>query len=152
MGLNIQDLAIHSPDFNSHGRIGEEFSAGGGNVPPRLRISGIPTEAVDLAVICHDPDAPLPHGFTHWVLYGLPVDARDLEVQEGSCGVAGPNGIGEKSYIGPEPPAGHGLHHYYFWVYALSRKVEGEPTREEFLDKYAGHIIEQNRVIGTFER
>ena len=46
---------------------------------------------------------------------------------------------------------GHGEHHYYFWVYALDTTVEGTPTREEFLQKYAGNIIEQNRIVGIYE-
>jgi phosphatidylethanolamine-binding protein (PEBP) family uncharacterized protein len=63
----------------------------------------------------------------------------------------GPNGAGGKQYYGPQPPAGHGEHHYYFWVYALDTKVDGTPTREEFLQKYAGNIIEQNRIVGIYE-
>ena len=54
--------------------------------------------------------------------------------------------------MGPQPPEGHGLHHYYFWIYALDTKVIGEPSREEFLEKYADNIIEQNRIIGTYQR
>jgi len=54
-------------------------------------------------------------------------------------------------YYGPQPPAGHGEHHYYFWVYALDTKVEGTPNREEFLQKYAGNIIEQNRIVGIYQ-
>ncbi|MFX0543136.1 hypothetical protein ACEWPM_015570 [Roseovarius sp. S4756] len=54
-------------------------------------------------------------------------------------------------YYGPQPPEGHGKHHYYFWVYALNTTVEGTPTREEFLDKYADNIIEQNRIVGLYE-
>ena len=45
-----------------------------------------------------------------------------------------------------------GEHHYYFWVFALSRPVEGTPSREEFLDQYADAIIEQARTVGLFSR
>ena len=48
------------------------------------------------------------------------------------------------------PPGGHGTHHYYFWVFALDRAVEGAPSRREFIDTYGDAIIEQNRVIGTY--
>lgn len=54
--------------------------------------------------------------------------------------------------MGPQSPVGHGDHRYYFWVYALSRPVDGTPSREEFLDAYADAILEQNRVVGTFAR
>lgn len=58
--------------------------------------------------------------------------------------------MGKAEYVGPFPPAGHGTHHYYFWVYALSRAVEGAPSREQFLAEYAGDIIEQARFVATY--
>lgn len=147
MGLNIQDLAISSPDIASLAAIDDAFAAETGNRVPRLKISGVPADAVELAVILHDPDAPLPQGFTHWTVYGIDPQTADV-----TSGRVGPNGIGEASYAGPQPPHGHGQHHYYFWVYALSRKVEGEPSREEFLANYADAIVEQNRLVGTYQR
>jgi phosphatidylethanolamine-binding protein (PEBP) family uncharacterized protein len=62
------------------------------------------------------------------------------------------NTIGARAWFGPQPPVGHGDHHYYFWVYAFDAAVEGEPTREEFLDRYAGNILEQARMVATFSR
>ena len=109
----------------------------------------MPAAAVELALICHDPDAPRPRGFTHWVVYGLPPDLTTIGP---GAGRVGPNSLGQRSYSGPNPPIGHGIHHYFFWVYALSTQVRGEPTREVFLDSYAGAIIEQNRVVGTYSR
>jgi phosphatidylethanolamine-binding protein (PEBP) family uncharacterized protein len=35
-------------------------------------------------------------------------------------------------------------------VYALDTRVAGEPTLEEFLTSYGDHVIEQNRVVGTY--
>ena len=147
MGVNIKDLTITSPDIAPEGAIGDRFAAETGNEAPRLTISGVPAEAVELAVILHDPDAPLPHGFTHWVVYGIDPAAADV-----STGRPGPNGAGEAAYAGPQPPRGHGLHHYYFWVYALDREVQGEPNREEFLARYGDAIIEQNRLVGVYQR
>ena len=147
MGLNIQDLAVSSADIAAGAAIDDRFAAETGNQVPSLTISGVPAEAVELAVILHDPDAPLPNGFTHWVVYGIDPATADV-----AAGRLGPNGIGEAAYTGPQPPHGHGTHHYYFWVYALSRKVEGEPSREEFLASYADTIVEQNRLVGTYQR
>lgn len=151
MGLNIQDLAISSPDIERLGAIDPRFAADTGNEAPRLVISGVPAEAVELAVILHDPDAPLPNGFTHWVVYGIDPATTELG-GEVEAGRVGPNGIGASSYSGPQPPPGHGQHHYYFWVYALNRKVDGAPSREEFLASYADAIVEQNRLVGTYQR
>lgn len=146
--MQIADLTIATTDFEPGGRIPERMSADGGNEAPRLSVSGVPAGAVELAVVVHDPDAPMPRGYTHWVRYGIAAQDGEVPV-DGRTGV---NNAGQTDWFGPQPPAGHGDHHYYCWVYALSRPVEGEPTREEFLDRYADAIIEQNRVIGTFSR
>jgi Raf kinase inhibitor-like YbhB/YbcL family protein len=148
MPLNIKDLKIESTDFEPLGRMKDVQAADKGNVAPRLKISGVPQDAVELAMICHDPDAPLAHGFTHWTVYGIPPETTELHGE--SKFRVGPNSLGENAYFGPQPPAGHGLHHYYFWIYALNTKVEGAPSREQFLERYAGNIIEQNRVIGVY--
>lgn len=151
MPLFIDKLAVSSPDFDNLGRIPEEFSADGGNTTPVVEFTGAPEGTVELALIVNDPDAPLAQGFTHWVVYGIAPDAEKLDLEAEGVREA-PNGADVASYFGPQPPAGHGEHHYYFFVYALGTKVEGEPTREEFLARYADDIIEQARYVGTFSR
>jgi len=150
MAANIKDLKIESRDFKPHGQLADKHAADKDNIAPQLTVSGVPAEAVELALICHDPDAPRPRGFSHWTVYGIPTSATDLTDVSRKCRV-GPNGMGKNEYFGPRPPAGHGQHHYYFWIYALDTKVDGTPSREEFLDRYKDNIIEQNRVIGTYE-
>lgn len=144
-------LAISSPDITHLERIGDQFTADGGHTIPRLEFSGAPEVTVELAVVMHDPDAPLPHGFTHWTVYGIPGDATALDLDAHGVRM-GLNGAGGPIWYGPEPPHGHGVHHYYFWVYALSRAVSGGPTREEFLANYSDAILEQARFVGTFSR
>lgn len=140
---------VTSSDFRAGERLADTHAADRANVPPRLSVSDVPEGAVELALIMHDPDAPMPRGFTHAVRYGLPpVDGGIAP----DAGRAGPDTLGSDSWYGPQPPAGHGDHHYYFGVYALDAPVEGEPTREEFLDRYAGHILEQARLVGLFSR
>lgn len=151
MALFIDKLAVSSPDFANLTRIPENFSADGGNDVPAIEISGAPEGTVEFALILNDPDAPLPQGFTHWVVYGIPADATTLDLSAKGVRQA-PNGGGVAGYFGPQPPAGHGDHHYYFHLYALKTPVEGEPTREEFLSTYADSIIEQARTVGVFSR
>lgn len=151
MNLFIGNLEIASGTITPLGRIPDIHVADGGNTVPALTISGAPSGTVELAIICHDPDAPLPHGFTHWTVYGVPGDASTVDPTVDGVRT-GPNALGEAAWTGPQPPVGHGVHHYYFWVYALNRPVSGEPTREAFLDEYADAIIEQARFVGTFKR
>lgn len=151
MGLNIRDLSISSTAFEAGGRIPDRFANDKGNDQPEMHISGVPEGTVELAIICHDPDAPLPYGFTHWTLYGIAPDTQVIpENGEGQFRV-GLNEFGNAGYGGPQPPDGHGPHHYYFWVYALGTQVDGAPSRNEFLETYGDHIIEQNRVVGIYE-
>lgn len=151
MPLLIDKLAVTSPTIAPLGAIPVQHSADGQNQAPMLDVQSLPDGTVELALICHDPDAPLPNGFTHWVVYGLPATAGTISV-DASGTRQGPNGLGDAAWTGPQPPVGHGTHHYYFWVYALNRVVEGEPTREDFLAGYADAVIEQARLVGTFQR
>lgn len=151
MALFIDKLTISSPDVPNLESFPVEFTADGGSSVPRLEFSGAPNGTVEYGVICHDPDAPLPNGFTHWVVYGISPEVTSLDL--GAPGVRqAANGTCAVDYFGPQPPVGHGVHHYYFWLYALGRKVEGLPSREEFLAEYAESIIEQARFVGVWHR
>jgi Raf kinase inhibitor-like YbhB/YbcL family protein len=152
VGLNIQDLRITCPQLEQSRQLTDANAYDRDNVAPELRIEGVPSDAVELALICHDPDAPLPFGFTHWALYNIPADTTTIGLDADERFNPGPNSFGTQGYGGPQPPDGHGQHHYYFWIYALSRPVEGKPDRETFLREYGDAIIEQNRIVGTYER
>jgi Raf kinase inhibitor-like YbhB/YbcL family protein len=147
MPLNIKDLKVQVGDILPGGRIPDTYAADFGNNTPRVSVTGIPAGTVELALIMHDPDAPLADGFTHWVVYGVSPEEGELSGQFR----LGPNTMGDKEYSGPQPPAGHGTHHYYFWVYALDTHVEATPTREEFLAGYSKNILEQARLVATFD-
>ena len=151
MALYINRLTISSPDFEGHGRIPFDLTVDGRNAVPRLEFSGAPDGTVEYAIVCHDPDAPLPDGFTHWTVYGVPVEATSLDLSHPDVR-QGPNDAGETSWFGPQPPHGHGAHHYYFWVYALRRPVVGTPDRRSFITDYADAIIEQARTVGLSAR
>jgi len=147
--VSTKDFALTSPDLADHERIAERFAGQTGAQTPRLSVFGVPAGAVELAIICHDPDAPLPEGFTHWTLYGLPAQDGEIDVSAGRAGPHDDDGVG---YVGPFPPVGHGVHHYYFWVYALKARVAGTPTREQFLREYRGVVVGQARLVGTYSR
>jgi Raf kinase inhibitor-like YbhB/YbcL family protein len=151
--LNVQDLAIRSDAFEAHGTLPERHTGDGEDVAPPLEWSGVPEGTRSFAVVCHDPDAPLVDGFTHWVAYNIPGDARGLP-EGGEGGTQGVNSFGNEGYNGPAPPPGHGPHHYYFWVYGLDEDLglEAGLDRRTLLERIEDHVIEQQRVIGTYER
>jgi len=149
---NLGDLAIRSDAFPVHQAIPERHSGDGEDVSPALEWSGVPSGTRSLAVVVHDPDAPLVDGFTHWVTYNIPCDATGVREGDDSA-TAGVNSFGNQRYNGPAPPPRHGPHHYYFWVYALDAELALEPglDRRELLARIEDHVIEQARVIGTYE-
>jgi len=150
--LNVADLRVSSPAFDGHKRIPERYTGDGEDVSPALEWSGAPEGTKSFAIVAYDPDAPLVDGFTHWVAYGIPGDATG--VPEGVSDVtAGTNSLGNSGYNGPAPPPGHGPHHYYFWVYALDSDLDLQPglDRRALLERIEDHVIEQARVIGTYE-
>lgn len=150
----IANLRVESPDFVELAAIPAHHTGDGSDVSPRLTWSGLPDGAREIAVICHDPDAPVPDGFTHWVVYGIPPEVDSIQQDGGDDYTHGVNDFGHARYNGPMPPPGHGRHHYYFWVYALDRELNAEPslTRAELTARMRDHIIEQARYVGTYER
>ncbi|MBW4474509.1 MAG: hypothetical protein KME45_29655 [Stenomitos rutilans HA7619-LM2] len=50
----------------------------------------------------------------------------------------------QPEYAGLAPSKWHGLHHYYFWLYALDQELDLKPglNREQLLDSIAHHVIE----------
>jgi Raf kinase inhibitor-like YbhB/YbcL family protein len=147
--LNVADLALRSPAFFNHEPIPRRHASDGENVASALEWSGVPDGTQAFAVVMHDPDAPLVDGFTHWVAYGIPAVATGLP---GGGDAVGVNSSGESGYRGPAPPAGHGPHHYYFWVYALDEDLDLEPglDRRALLQLLEDHVIEQARLVGTY--
>src|SRR4051812_43216597 len=150
-GMHLGALQISSPDFDREGRIPDRHSAAGGDVAPVLRFDAVPSATLSLAVVCHDPDAPFTHGFDHWVVYDIPAEQREIGPDTAALS-EGVNSSGASGYMGPAPPPGHGLHHYFFHLYALDARLDLPKglTHADLLERIDEHIIEQARLVGTF--
>lgn len=151
--LKVGKLALSSPAFENHRAIPARHSGDGEDVAPAIAWSGAPAGTKSFAIVMHDPDAPLVDGFTHWVAYSIPGDVSALP-EGGEGATDGVNSLGKAGYNGPAPPAGHGRHHYYFWVYALDEDLDLEAglDRRALFAAIEDHVIEQARFIGTYER
>lgn len=153
-GLHLGGLELTSPAFEHGGRIPDAHTTNGQDVSPELSWTGAPPETRQFALICHDPDAPLTDGFTHWVLYGIPGDVTSIPEGGGSDYRQGTTDFGAQQFNGPAPPPGHGTHHYFFHLYALSGEVDAPAgiTRAELLEKIDPLILVQARLVGTYDR
>ncbi|HEU4592376.1 MAG TPA: YbhB/YbcL family Raf kinase inhibitor-like protein [Steroidobacteraceae bacterium] len=65
------------------------------------------------------------------------------------------NDWGDAKYDGPQPPQGHGAHHYHFRLFALDVPRLGLPdgaTAGQVLEAAQEHSIAEADLIGTLER
>ncbi|MBE3556098.1 MAG: YbhB/YbcL family Raf kinase inhibitor-like protein [Firmicutes bacterium] len=157
MGFVPTSMQLTSSAFRSGEPIPKRYTGEGENISPPFAWQNVPEGTKSLALICHDPDAPLispgTYGFVHWVLYNIPASVTSLP--EGVDGYTkGKNDFGQQNYGGPMPPNGHGPHHYYFWLFALNQELNLAPglTLWQLLQEIEPHCIGMNRLVGTYER
>jgi len=146
----IGPLTISSSAFANNGvipTIHADTFCGGTNVSPPLEFSGIPSNAVSLALTMEDFDAIQVIGEVadHWLFWNLPPTTTSISQGETLNAVLG------LSYIGPCPPTGN-THDYSFTLYALdtSLTIPAGSTKATFLNEITDNIIEQVTLIGKF--
>ena len=157
MGFALSSMQLASSAFAAGGAIPSKHTGEGVDVSPALSWNDVPEDAKSLALVCHDPDAPLVtpgrYGYVHWVLYNIPATASGLAegTDEHTQGVSD---FGKPGYGGPMPPEGHGVHHYFFWLLALDAQLElpAGLSMWELLENVEPHVIGMNRLVGTYQR
>lgn len=152
-------IQLTSSAFDEGQMIPVKYTCDGEDISPRLRWMGVPAEAVSLALIVEDPDAPS-GTFDHWVLFNLP--PTDIELPANvpatetleSGARQGQNGRGEVGYMGPCPPPETGTHRYFFKLYALDTELgtKAKATKAEVLSAMEGHILDEASLVGTYSR
>jgi Raf kinase inhibitor-like YbhB/YbcL family protein len=149
-----QSIHVTSSAFRDGETIPPEFTCSGADRSPPLRWSGVPSAAVEVALVVDDPDAP-GGTFLHWVLFTLPPGDGGVEAATVPAGARqGRNGFGKAAYGGPCPPKGDPAHHYRFILYALSHKLDrpdGAPGEDVRRDAEASAIA-TGRLVGLFGR
>jgi hypothetical protein len=158
-------MSLSSEAFADGARIPRKHTGDGEDRSPPLRWDGLPDGAVELALICDDPDAPSPQPWVHWVLYGIPASASGLpaglppgtRLAEPVAAMQGRNswsGGRTTGYRGPAPPPRHGLHHYHFRLYALDARLDLKPgvDKPALLAAIKGHVLAEAVLTGTYER
>ncbi|HEY3700590.1 MAG TPA: YbhB/YbcL family Raf kinase inhibitor-like protein [Spongiibacteraceae bacterium] len=154
MGFALSSLQLRSNSI-ANGIIADRNTKAGGNLSPHLSWSEAPENTQAFALICHDPDAPRivngEYGFIHWVLYNIP--AIDELLEGTDIGVAGINSFGDSGYGGPKPPPGHGIHHYFFILFALRSVMDLQEglSAQKLLEQIEPEVLGMNRLVGTYE-
>jgi len=151
-------MQLQSSAFSAGGMIPREHTCDGADRSPPLSWTEPPAGTKSLVLIMHDPDAPR-GDFTHWVLYNLPAQTRQLD-----AGLPGdaqlPNGarqgrtdFGRTGYGGPCPPPGP-AHRYLFQLSALDTMLDLAPgaSRAQVEAAMRGHVLAQGELMGRYAR
>lgn len=152
-------MHIETPAFAPKQRIPDQFTRQGGNISPRVEWSGAPADTRSFALIVEDPDAPK-GTFRHWAAYDIAPDMSWLGEGAGSGELGSPirqatNDFGNTHYDGPQPPPGHGTHHYHFRLFALNvdqLDVPDDATASDVLEAAVENAIAEADVVGTYSR
>lgn len=147
-------FTIESPAFRSGGEIPAKYARKGDNVSPPLIWDDAPEGTRSFLLVVEDPDAPS-GTFRHWLLYDMAADRDNLpEDVEENVGSVGVNDFGNARYDGPQPPKGHGVHHYHFRLAALDVDTLGlgQAARIDAVTRAAqSHVLGEAELVGTFE-
>jgi len=151
-------LSVASPAFADGQPIPQRYSKDGGNISPPLEWQEAPRNTRSFAVIVEDPDAPR-GTFRHWAVYNVPPAYQGLgedngAVASGTSLEMAVNDFGHRTYDGPQPPRGHGIHHYHFRLLALDVPELRLPPRasvKDVMDAAQPHVIAHAETVGTFE-
>jgi hypothetical protein len=155
-------IKLASTAFADGGPIPRKYTGDGQDLSPPLGWSDLPPGTKELALICDDPDAPTAEPWVHWVIYKIPPDLPGLaegigkaaRLKEPAPMMQGKNSWNTIGYRGPKPPPDHGIHHYFFKLYALEAKLSVEPgiTKTTLLEEMSGHVLGQGQLVGTYLR
>jgi Raf kinase inhibitor-like YbhB/YbcL family protein len=155
-------LNLSSPAFTHGAPIPRRHTGDGEDLSPPLVWSGVPPEARELALIVDDPDAPSPQPWVHWVIYKIA--ATETEIAEGvppnasprfpPGAIQGRNSWGAAGYRGPAPPKRHGVHRYFFRLFAVDKAVMNAAglDKPRLLKEMEGNILAKAELMGTYER
>ena len=149
---------LTSSAFASGAAIPRDYTCEGPDESPELSWANPPSAAVTLAVVMHDPDAPV-GDWVHWVAWNIPSGAHGVaaklpkqdELPDGTR--QGRNSFGKIGYNGPCPPPGK-PHRYFFRVYAVDSKLDlaAGATRGQLDTALKGHVLAQAEYMGTYKR
>lgn len=150
-------LVLISSAFGEGAPIPEKFSRFGENLFPPLKWNGAPPDVQSYALVVEDPDAPS-GTFRHCGIFNIPPDWDGLPQSVDTKPNGGPhfaeNDFGNIRYDGPQPPRGHGVHHYHFKLAALDvpdLSVPASAGVEAMWREVKKHTLSQAELVGTFE-
>ncbi|MGO0576142.1 YbhB/YbcL family Raf kinase inhibitor-like protein [Ornithinimicrobium panacihumi] len=154
------ELVVTSADFSDGGSLPQDAGYAQGNRSPQLSWTGAPEGTKSFLLVCHDSDAPVIGGFTHWAVHGIPADVTSLDAGAGGEGeevapgaTTLTNDYGTADFGGAAPPEGDPEHRYVFTVWALDTEDTGldadtSVAKAQFAT--LGNVLARGSITGTY--
>ena len=135
----------------------QEFTCTGSSQIPGVSWMNVPSGTKSFVLILDDPDAQS-RTFTHWLVYNIPPDVRNIDPAQPDVKVLsdgaqiGINSAGSRGYYPPCPLPGK-AHLYIFRLYAVDMMI-AQPTADRASIDWTlgGHMFGENQVVTTFKR
>jgi len=147
-------MQLTSPAFAHNSPLPVDYTCKGRAVSPPLAIHDVPETAKSLVLIMHDPDAAQGKDFLHWSVWNINPDTTEIAENSLPPGAAqGTNDWSSVTYGPACPPAGSGLHHYMFDLYALDTTLNSANGAglEELEIAMKDHILAVAQLVGTVQ-
>ena len=154
-------ITVSSKAFANGETIPSRYTEDGAKVSPPIAWSGIPAGTAAVVLLIEDADSPTPSPLVHGIAWSLAAADGMLEEgmlkSEGSGGwpqALGKNSFFKAEYLPPDPPSGHGAHHYAFQIFALDHALdlEDEPGRGALTEAMKTHVLAKGYLVGLYER
>ncbi len=150
-------MTLISPAFAEGERLPDKHTRLGENLMPPLKWAGAPAGTRSFVLIVEDPDAPS-GTFRHCGAFNIPASWEGLPESADTAPGGAPrfskNDFGNGRYDGPEPPQGHGVHHYHFRIAALdvpSLAIPDVAGIEPMWNEARKHCLAEASLTGTYE-
>jgi Raf kinase inhibitor-like YbhB/YbcL family protein len=151
-----RQFSLFSRSF-SNGKEIPDLHAGlgrGANVSPELHWEGVPNGTKQFLLVIEDIDVPMEKP----ILHGIILFSQGIfEISEGGLTAENqllrcvPSRKGRLGYFGPRALPGHGIHRYWFHLYALDQEVDkdlGISSFEELLPYVENHVLARATLEG----
>lgn len=155
MEIIVNRMKIIIDAFQEKETIPARYTCDGDNISPRILFGGVPEEAKSLVLIMDDPDATGGGTFTHWTVWNIYPDTKEIaEKNLPDNAVEGETDFGKIGYGGPCPPKGNPPHRYFFRFYALNKMLElpSGTSRGRLEQAMVGSILEKAEYVGLYGR
>jgi Raf kinase inhibitor-like YbhB/YbcL family protein len=162
-GLNdaFDNIKVDCLPINDYRRLESRFTVDGEAEFPPIVWGALPAGTEELLLIVQDTDAPSFEPLIHLILAGIPARLNDLSNediigarQDKNDMVLGRNSVGKIDYMPPAPPKKHGMHRYYFQLFALDKPLglRKGAMMFEAIAAMSGHVLGKGITMVTYER